>query len=80
MFPLLKPVCLDASCAEIKVFIISFVISEAVQLFGYNWPFLISLQSILIASAVSVSIGIIFGIYPANKASKISPMEALRYE
>jgi putative ABC transport system permease protein len=60
--------------------VVSFIVAKAVQLFGYNWPFFISLSSIIVAVVVSISIGIIFGIYPARKASKISPMEALRYE
>jgi putative ABC transport system permease protein len=60
--------------------IISFVASIIMQSLGYVWPFLISWQSIVIAAAVSIGIGIIFGMYPARKASRISPMEALRYE
>ena len=60
--------------------IISFIVAKAVQMFGYNWPFFISFSSIIVATLVSISIGIIFGLYPARKASKISPMEALRYE
>jgi putative ABC transport system permease protein len=58
----------------------AYLISVVAQLLGYDWPLLISWQSILIANLVSIGIGIIFGIYPARKASKISPMEALRYE
>lgn len=60
--------------------LISFLISVVAHLLGYNWQFLISWQSIVVATAVSVGIGIIFGLYPALKASRISPMEALRYE
>lgn len=60
--------------------LISFVVAKAVQMFGYNWPFFISITSIFVATVVSISIGIVFGIYPARKASRISPMEALRYE
>jgi ABC-type antimicrobial peptide transport system permease subunit len=59
---------------------LSFIASIVVQALGYYWPFLISIPSIFIAFGVSVLIGIIFGLYPARKASKISPMEALRYE
>ncbi len=60
--------------------LISFIASVVMQALGYTWPFLISWQSILIATSVSILIGMIFGLYPASKASRVSPMEALRYE
>jgi putative ABC transport system permease protein len=58
----------------------AFIISLIVQSLGYIWPFLVSFQSISIAALVSISIGILFGIYPAQKAARISPIEALRHE
>jgi len=60
--------------------LLSFVASVIIQALDYYWPFIISVPSIFVAFGVSVFIGIIFGIYPARKASQISPMEALRYE
>ncbi|MEA3431629.1 MAG: ABC transporter permease, partial [candidate division WOR-3 bacterium] len=40
----------------------------------------ITLSSILLAFFFAVGVGIFFGMYPANKASKLDPVEALRYE
>jgi putative ABC transport system permease protein len=60
--------------------IISYIIAVIAQALSYDWDFSVSLFSIAIALIVSVSIGIIFGIFPAIKASKLNPIESLRYE
>jgi len=45
-----------------------------------KFPFVVSPLTILIAFGFSAGIGIFFGLYPANKAARMNPIEALRYE
>jgi putative ABC transport system permease protein len=45
-----------------------------------NWPALVPPEWIVYAFLFSAAVGIFFGFYPARKASKLDPIDALRYE
>jgi putative ABC transport system permease protein len=60
--------------------VVSFLVAVVARQLGYEWDFVISYQAILLSCSISALVGLIFGIYPARKAAKLNPIEALRYE
>ncbi|MBU1177515.1 MAG: ABC transporter permease [Patescibacteria group bacterium] len=60
--------------------LIAWAITIGVNYFGYDWKFIVTPVSVLISTMMAIIIGLIFGLWPASRASKLNAIKALRYE
>ena len=75
---LIESVILSVSGGALGI-LLGFLISKVIPNLG-GFSTVIKPYSIILAVVFSITVGIFFGLYPANKASKMDPVEALRYE
>ncbi len=64
---------------EVSGILLGSGISMMITIFA-GWSARVSMSSVILATTFSLGVGVVFGLWPAQKASKLDPIEALRYE
>ena len=59
---------------------ISWLVSLGAGAYGLNWEFVVPIKAYIVALGFSTFFGLVFGVYPARKAARLEPVEALRAE
>ena len=60
--------------------LVTYLIYILANYYNFDWPFAMSIGGIFLAIIFSVVVGLVFGLYPAKKASELDPITALRKE
>jgi len=66
-------------CGGVAGILLGLAIQKGVARFG-DWPISLEPQALMLAFLFSALVGVFFGFYPAQRASRLDPIEALRYE
>ncbi len=59
--------------------VLGFVLTRVIAIYA-DWRTIVSWEAILLSFSVSAAVGVVFGVYPARRASRMDPIWALRYE
>jgi putative ABC transport system permease protein len=80
LFEAIVLTCVAGTLGVFAGVFLSWLAIQIISSFQSGWSFVLPWNGIVLGFGVSSAIGIVFGYFPARKAAKLNPIEALRYE